>query len=60
MVRRCQMWVPKEIIFVDKQTDQPGLRLPLEGDTSVRQNGFGPSWTSTAASIIPLVAHDAC
>jgi len=44
---RCSRLVPKEMIFVNKATDKPVLRLPMDADTTSLQNGFGATWTST-------------
>jgi hypothetical protein len=45
--RGCATHVPREIIFVDKKTDTPALRLELASDVATLQNGFGAEWTST-------------
>jgi len=43
----CASHVPTEIVFVDKETDEPALRVPLANESTVLQNGFGAQWTST-------------
>jgi len=44
--RQCTT-VPKEVIFVDKKSDKPALRLSLKPQTIALQNGFGATWAST-------------
>jgi len=53
----CTRYVPAELIFVDKKTDTPALRLPLDADTTVIQNGFGATWSSTDGVAIVELAR---
>lgn len=42
----CSNRTMKEVVFVDKKTDTPRLRLPLESRESVWSNAFGATWNS--------------
>jgi hypothetical protein len=44
--QRCSNRMMKEVIFVDKQSDKPVLRLPLESKEIAMSNGFGATWTA--------------
>jgi len=40
----CSNRIMEEVIFVDKDTDQPTLRFPLESVEIALSNGFGANW----------------
>jgi hypothetical protein len=42
----CSNRTMTEVIFVDKESDKPALRLPLESKEAAMSNGFGATWTS--------------
>lgn len=42
----CSNRTMTEVIFVDKDSDKPALRLPLESREAAMSNGFGATWKS--------------
>jgi len=40
----CSNRTMSEIIFVDKRSDKPAFRLPVESREFAMQNGFGATW----------------
>jgi hypothetical protein len=54
--QRCSNRIMKEVIFVDKQSDKPALRLPLESKDIAMSNGFGATWTANNGLGIAAVA----
>ncbi len=53
----CSNRTMKEVIFVDKESDKPVLRLPVESRETAMSNGFGATWNANDGLAIADLAQ---